>query len=317
MVAACALLLVMAEPPGPLALPSRDHEPVPSVKALPRPRVTPPRPRVKPPTVSQEGLAESLDLEARPDGGYTYTGQKHERFDAVIRRDGVVEFAVDPTVALKVEGICVAAICTTRLSKKARRDEKRKKTGVKVATIIAEVATGRISVGNNHRYYGQPVNAPPFWGWERPPFSAGAIQGRYGHLPTPAAAMQEFMDRTYELRVEMALSAGLEDLEAARKRLPTTLLRVWRDQSRTVAERRAAILDVWDDLDRVGVHADPVVAGDTRLEDRRRTEIAGARKTILAFVRRHAPAGSPEAFTSAELDAFNERPGVVRFAPYS
>jgi hypothetical protein len=33
-------------------------------------------------------------------------------------------------------------------------------------------------------------------------------------------------------------------------------------------------------------------------------------------VRRHAPAGAPEAFTSAELDAFNERPGVVRFAPY-
>jgi hypothetical protein len=64
------------------------------------------------------------------------------------------------------------------------------------------------------------------------------------------------------------------------------------------------------------VHADPVVAGDTRLEDRRRTEIAAARKTILAFVRRHAPAGSSEAFTQQELDAFNERPGVVLFAPY-
>jgi hypothetical protein len=314
MVVAFALMLVMADPPGPLVLPSREPKPVPSAKALPRPRIAPPRSRVKPPTVSQQGLAESLGLEARPDGGYTYTGEKQERFDAVIRRDGVVEFALDPTVTLKVEGICVAAICTTRLSKKARRDEKRKKTGVKVATIIAEVATGRLSVGRN--YYGQPVNAPPFWGWERPPFSAGAIQGRYGHLPTPAAAMQEFMDRTYELRVEMALSAGLEDLEAARKRLPTTLLRVWRDETRTLAERRAAILEMWDDLDRVGVHADPVVAGDTRLEDRRRTEIAAARKTILAFVRRHAPAGSSEAFTQQELDAFNERPGVVLFAPY-
>src|SRR5688500_5204201 len=146
MVAAFALLLVMAEPPGPLALPSREHKPVPSVQALPRPRVAPPRPRAKPPTASQEGLAESLGLTARAEGGFTYGGEKQERFDAVIRRDGVVEFALDPTVALKVEGICVAAICTTRLSKKARRDEKRKKTGVKVATIIAEVATGRLSV---------------------------------------------------------------------------------------------------------------------------------------------------------------------------
>jgi hypothetical protein len=115
----------------------------------------------------------------------------------------------------------------------------------------------------------------------------------------------------------MALSAGLEDLEAARKRLPATLLALWRDDSRTVAERRAAILELWADFDREGTHADPVVAGDPRLLDRRREAIAAARSTILAFVRRHARKGTPDAFTNAELADFNARKDAVPFAPYA
>jgi hypothetical protein len=314
--AGCVLVLAMgaAEPAGPLTLPAPERaraKQAATSKPVPRPRVAPPRSVTKPAAPSQRGLAESLGLEPRPDGGYDYTGKKSERFDATIRRDGVVEFELDPSVDLNVEGICVAAICSVR-KPKTRREQRRRKAAVAVVALLAEAAIGRFSTGTVN--YGHPTAAPINWTpFEMPPFHLATVQGRYGHLPTPAASMQEFMDRTYELRVEMALTAGLDDLEAARKRLPSTLVQLWSDDTRSPAERRAAVLELWADLDHAGVHADPVVAGDRRLEERRRESIAAARATIRSFVRRHAPEGSPQAFTAAELDAV---PGAVPFDPY-
>lgn len=303
---------------GPLTLPAPQRtssEPAAKSKPVPRPRVAPPRSAIKPAAPSQRGLAESLGLQPRADGGYDYKGNKSERFDATIRRDGVVEFELDPSVALKVDGICAAAICRKRKPSKERRARRRKKAAVTVVALLAEAAMGRFSTGTIN--YGQPTAAPINWTpFEMPAFHVATVQGRYGHLPTPSASMQEFMDRTYELRVEMALDAGLDDLESARKRLPSTLLQLWRDDTRSPAERRAAILDLWAGLDHMSAHADPVVAGDRRLEDHRGESIAAARATILAFVRRHAPKGSAQAFTPTELEAFNAMPGVVRFDPY-
>lgn len=311
-----ALAFAIVAPTGPIVLPPPERAPtktVSSSKSVPRPRVVPPRSATKPPAPSMHGLAEGLGLEPRPDGGYDYTGRKNERFDAVIRRDGVVEFELDPSVDVKVDGICLVAICRQRKAK-VRREQRRKKAAVTVVALLAEAALGRFSTGAIT--YGQPTVGPVNWGFEMPPFNAAAVQGRYGHLPTPVASMEEFMDRTFELRVEMAMSAGLEDLEAAHKRLPSTLLQIWRDEKRTPAQRRAAILDLWTELDRAGEHRDVVVGGDRRYEDRRAASIAEARATILAFVRRHAPEGSPDAFTEAELEAVNGRPDAVLFEPY-
>jgi hypothetical protein len=73
---------------------------------------------------------------------------------------------------------------------------------------------------------------------------------------------------------------------------------VWADTLRPAAERRQRLFALWDDCatDAIGRRA---------------------RSAVVRFVRTHLPAESPDAFTTAELAAFNaRRTSSEPFAPY-
>lgn len=82
--------------------------------------------------------------------------------------------------------------------------------------------------------------------------------------------------------------------------------------------RKDAILELWDELQLPVAVPDELRADVARsLQPARERAADEARLCILDFVRRHAPAGSPEAYTEAELAAINAgRVGAARFEPY-
>ncbi len=114
-----------------------------------------------------------------------------------------------------------------------------------------------------------------------------------------------FLEQTQALRAKLCGAAHTERLRRALVSLPGELEKVWNDESRSLADRRRLLFERWDEC----------------ADHREETEIARmgamARATVLAFIRRALPAGSPHAYTEAELVAFNAR-RVSResFSPY-
>lgn len=119
-----------------------------------------------------------------------------------------------------------------------------------------------------------------------------------------AARKARFLDQTRDARAAMRAQARREDLRDALAELPDLLDAVWRDPGRTVAERRELMFLLWDECAEKG--SDELV-----------TASRTARATILGFIRRTLPPGSPDAYTAAELDALNAaRKSTQQFAPY-
>lgn len=97
------------------------------------------------------------------------------------------------------------------------------------------------------------------------------------------------------------------------------LAALWRDPGRAPAQRKAAILHLWDAFDPGAAHVDPELSGSVwhRMDDERRRAAQGAQQRILDAVRVHLPASHPDAFTPHELAEFNGRDGAsVVFEPY-
>jgi hypothetical protein len=106
-----------------------------------------------------------------------------------------------------------------------------------------------------------------------------------------------FLAATLDLRTKMAGRNHTEALRASLEELPARLEALWADPSRPPIEKRQLLWQLWSET-----------ADDNGG--------AMARATIDAFIRRRLPAGSPDAFTSAEL----ARLGAAsdgRFAPYA
>lgn len=167
-----------------------------------------------------------------------------------------------------------------------------------------------------------------------------------------SSAKLRLLDQTREVRAEMRARARTEDLRDAIALLPRLLDTVWHDPGLPVAERRALLFKIWDDcaeIGRAGPAAEPTnepaapdhaagpdgnarPADDTHhgAEPRDRGEpddpdadgelaraSRTARATVLGYIRRSLPAGSPDAYTEAEIDALNaQRKSAERFAPY-
>jgi hypothetical protein len=287
---------------------------------VPRPQLV--HPKVDPRQASLDERARELGLERRPVGdGYAYRGEPHERFDAIVHDDGTVEFEIDPSVQVTLDGVCVFAVCaqpqrTRNPSPRTRRHRSRAARGaLTAATLLAEIALGRVG---GTRTYGQPTQGPLYQPENPPPFLAGAVQGRYGILPAPTSSMTEFLDRTLELRAELAAIEQRRRLQESRKHLPEELIRLWA-QDLPAKERRQLLLQRWAELETPDLPDDPILRQEVERStgEARRDATDHARKVILRFVRRHAPQGSPDAFTPAELEAFNARADVhVVFAPY-
>lgn len=281
-----------------------------------------------PETVSErDAAAADLGL-VKVGDGYRYKGSKAERFDAIIERDGTVRFELDPTVQAKLDGVCLSGACKLTKEGRKRFDKKRRRkrgarAAMTLAALLAEAATGTVTVGSTPWGYGTPVSGPiPGSTTGEPPgIPIATAVGRYGYLPEPAIGMSDFMDRTFDLRLEMKVQAVKADLGAAAAAQQRRLDRIWKDPTLDPAGRRAAILGMWSDID-----PPPEADGDVPLEqaatealdEARRKAAAHARDAIVASVREHAPEGSPGAFSKPELARFNAgRVGSERFSPYA
>jgi hypothetical protein len=110
---------------------------------------------------------------------------------------------------------------------------------------------------------------------------------------------QVFLERTRDRRAGMASGERAHLSDEAVYALSQRLAAVWDDARRSPAERRRILFRLWDECEEAG-------AG------------AAARATILGFIRRRIPAGSPDAYTPADIDELNRgRTSAAPFAPYA
>ncbi|HEX7599030.1 MAG TPA: hypothetical protein VF518_12505, partial [Polyangia bacterium] len=118
-------------------------------------------------------------------------------------------------------------------------------------------------------------------------------------IPDKAAAREDkahFLAATEPLRTRMAEEAHAENLKAALLDLPSLLEKIWSSTQYPPAERRRLLHELW----------------------REYAEMPGTAPscaTILGFIRRRLPAGSPNAYTAAELAHLRPDAGP-RFDPY-
>jgi hypothetical protein len=118
-------------------------------------------------------------------------------------------------------------------------------------------------------------------------------------MPNKAAGREEkarFLAATAPLRTRMAEQSHAEDLKTAQWDLPALLQRIWSESKQSPAERRRLLLELW----------------------REYAEMADNETSctiIIAYIRRHLPAGSPDAYTADELSRARSDAGP-RFDPY-
>jgi hypothetical protein len=105
-----------------------------------------------------------------------------------------------------------------------------------------------------------------------------------------------FLAATLPVRTRMAEEARDARLKSVLTDLPPLLSAIWSDSSRPARDRRKTLHELWKEV--------------AEMPDN-----APASATIIAFIRRQLPAGSPDAFTKEELDAFRAEGGPV-FDPY-
>lgn len=108
------------------------------------------------------------------------------------------------------------------------------------------------------------------------------IQRALGHEPY-AREKARFLSATFEFRMRMASEARQEEMKNALDFMPQHLETLWADTRYSARERRRILYQLWADT-------------DSTPEGNR------AAKMIELFVHRRLPCGSPDAFTSAELD---------------
>lgn len=113
-----------------------------------------------------------------------------------------------------------------------------------------------------------------------------------------------FLDRTRDQRAAMSVDERQVTLRDSLAQLPEHLAEIWGHQAWSPAQRRRVLFELWDECAEQGPD-DIVSAGKA------------ARITIVAFIRKHLPAGSAHAYTEAEIRALDRaRRSRQRFTPY-
>ncbi len=120
-----------------------------------------------------------------------------------------------------------------------------------------------------------------------------------------AAAKRRVLEDTRDLRVAMAAEACEERLDETLYALKSDLEGIWTDPKLSTDAKRRMIFQLWDDCAEEG---EASVVAHGRM----------ARITIVEFVKKALPAGSPFAYTRDELVALNERrASKAPFEPYT
>jgi hypothetical protein len=111
-----------------------------------------------------------------------------------------------------------------------------------------------------------------------------------------AAEKARFLAATSAWRLERARRYRVHRARVALGDLDGQLARVWADRRFVASERRRLLFDLWLEMD---------ASSDGK---------QGA-ATIEAFIQRTLPAGSPDAYTTRELEALNRLAAPRRFVP--
>lgn len=120
-----------------------------------------------------------------------------------------------------------------------------------------------------------------------------------------SAAKLRLLEDTRDQRLAMAAEACEERLDQTLYALRGDLENIWKDSALTVDAKRRMIFQLWDDCAEEGA---PSVVDHGKL----------ARVTIVEFVKKVLPEGSPFAYTPDELVALNgRRASKQRFEPYA
>ncbi|PCC74851.1 hypothetical protein SAMN02745121_05970 [Nannocystis exedens] len=145
------------------------------------------------------------------------------------------------------------------------------------------------------------------------------LQDLLGGPETDAAAKREFLDRTRELRTQMAIEWTLRVLTYRLGTLERELFELWSGAG-DAAKKRELIFQRWDECDEAyRVEFAGEVPEEAMSEiDRTRADVAEqARRIIETFVRRQLPRSGPNAFSKRELADMNgRRTSRQEFRPY-
>lgn len=123
----------------------------------------------------------------------------------------------------------------------------------------------------------------------------------------------KLLEATFEMRLNMAVGFQKKQLSKRLSRLEGELDKIWADPRRNLGARKELLFQRWDECDEPeeisGAPAQIPGFGieSSDLDDARHDAARSARRLIERFVREHAPRGSDEAFTPAELSDMNRR----------
>ncbi|EDM78785.1 hypothetical protein PPSIR1_32342 [Plesiocystis pacifica SIR-1] len=127
---------------------------------------------------------------------------------------------------------------------------------------------------------------------------------------------------TFDMRLGMAQKFQLKQLDKRVARLEKDLGKLWADERRDYAKKRELLFQRWDECDEPddleAVDLPGFAEADTStLDEARQKAATKARKTILKFIRKNAPKGSPQAYTPGEIADMNaRRESKQPFKPY-
>lgn len=239
------------------------------------------------------------NLIRRADGSYEHR-DRSSGFVATIHPDGEVTFRRVPRIEPQPPTILGF---DWRGRPKRPEDERFHE----VPNTLVRRGTGPESKQDPLVDYG-PYGAPPILA------SIGVRMGGLADLLTrgkTARARREFLDNTAPLRARLRAEYQRVREREAIAALGERLQAIWSDPSLDAATKRQRIFELWDDCLEVG----PAMS----TEDAARAQAsAKARRVIEAFVRREAPATSPDAFAPAELRRLNAaRRSRASFDPYA
>lgn len=129
---------------------------------------------------------------------------------------------------------------------------------------------------------------------------------------------RRLLNATQEMRLKMAVQFARDNIDKQLKRLHRDLIAIWTSDE-PPHTRRGLLFEAWDDCDeRISIDLPGFSDRNTEIDELRVSAGEKARAQILAFIRRHLPADSSDAYTAAELRTLNaKRVSKARFAPYA
>jgi hypothetical protein len=134
----------------------------------------------------------------------------------------------------------------------------------------------------------------------------------------------KLLEATFEMRLGMAVTFQKQQIDKRLSRLGGELDKIWTDDRRDLGSRKELLFQRWDECDEPEEVASPTSelpgfgpVDNSELDDARQDAASSARRMIETFIREHAPQGSTEAFTAAEIADMNRRrASKQKFSPY-